>query len=120
MANPTSSTVGRGLAKVLGIKPDANRPREETIPGESIYSVSTADTYVEREPTAEEWVRHALPTGRGILHWLASLFPFAHWITRYNLQWLYGDLVAGENFLPPHSSIGPVKSAWQHAEAPRF
>lgn len=103
MANPTSSAIGRGLAKVLGIKPDANRPRgDETAAGESVYSVSTADTYVEREPTAGEWVRHALPTGPGMLKWLASLFPFAHWITRYNAQWLYGDLVAGESFSRLH------------------
>lgn len=101
MLTTTLSPIGHGLAKVLRIKPEANRPRvDETAPGESVYSVSTADTYVEREPTAEEWVRHVLPTGSGMLRWLASLFPFAHWITRYNAQWLYGDLVAGESFSP--------------------
>ncbi|ODQ65523.1 sulfate permease 1 [Nadsonia fulvescens var. elongata DSM 6958] len=30
-----------------------------------------------------------------LLHYLASLFPIATWIYRYNLKWLYGDLIAG-------------------------
>ena len=104
-----TSTVGHGLAKVLGIKTNANRPTvDSTAPGESIYSISTADTYVEREPTAGEWIRHMLPTGPGMLRYLYSLFPFAHWITRYNAQWLYGDLVAGESFSPSGPAINPA------------
>lgn len=92
-----ATKIGHGLAKVLGIKVHANRPKvDDTTQGESIYSVSTADTYVEQEPTAPEWLRQVTPTGPGLWHWFLHLFPFAHWITRYNLQWLYGDLVAGE------------------------
>lgn len=96
MATSTSAKIGYGLAKALGIKPHANRPKDdETTRGESAYSVSTADTYVEKEPTVVEWLQHILPTGPGMLRYLANLFPFTHWITRYNVQWLYGDLVAG-------------------------
>ena len=99
MATSTSAKVGRGLAKFLRIKPHANRPKDDDLTrGESAYSVSTADTYVEHAPTAAEWVQHVAPTGPGVRKWLFSLFPFAHWITRYNVQWLYGDLVAGESF----------------------
>lgn len=36
-----------------------------------------------------------VPTGGQLLTYARNLFPFTHWIMRYNLQWLYGDLVAG-------------------------
>jgi sodium-independent sulfate anion transporter 11 len=92
----SSQKVGRGLAKVLGIKlDDANAP-DKTTRGESVFSVSSADTYVEEEPTVGEWFREVAPTGPGMLRYLRNLFPFTHWITRYNLQWFYGDLVAGK------------------------
>ncbi|EIW60605.1 sulfate permease [Trametes versicolor FP-101664 SS1] len=32
---------------------------------------------------------------RGALRYVESLFPIVGWITRYNLGWLYGDVVAG-------------------------
>lgn len=91
--------VGHGLAKVLGIKLDYRDPtgeREKITRGESVYSVSSADGYFEREPTSLEWLLSIMPTGRTFINWGYHLFPFTHWITRYNLQWLYGDLVAGK------------------------
>ncbi|CAN6673855.1 sulfate permease 1 [Trichomonascus vanleenenianus] len=33
--------------------------------------------------------------GRRAKEYVISLFPIAQWIYRYNLQWLYGDLIAG-------------------------
>ena len=99
---PFLSNLGHGLAKVLGIKLNYRNPtgEEEKISrGESVFSASTADTYVEEEPTAWEWVNQIAPTGRTFLHWAYHLFPFTHWIGRYNVQWLYGDLVAGRNSL---------------------
>ncbi|KAL9625672.1 MAG: hypothetical protein Q9204_007776, partial [Flavoplaca sp. TL-2023a] len=93
----TATKVGHGLAKVLGIKLHYRNPQglDDVSRGESVYSVSSADTYVEQEPSTWEWIRSVTPTGRGLLHWAYHLFPFVHWIGRYNLQWLYGDLVAG-------------------------
>ncbi|EME44094.1 hypothetical protein DOTSEDRAFT_24190 [Dothistroma septosporum NZE10] len=93
----TSTKVGHGLAKALGIKLDY---RNETgasklSRGESVFSVDSSDSYVEEEPTAMDWIREVVPDGRGILRYFRNLFPFTHWIMRYNLQWLYGDLVAG-------------------------
>ena len=86
------------LANLIGIKPNYRDPAAEHVTrGESGYSVSSGDTYVEGEPTVGEWIRHITPTGAGIGRWAYSLFPFVHWITRYNLQWLYGDLVAGKS-----------------------
>ena len=87
MAPSAATKVGHGLAKVLGI----NLQYRDTT-GEGI---SSADTYVEEEPTALEWIKQVKPSGRTFVNWAYSLFPFTHWIGRYNLQWFIGDLVAG-------------------------
>jgi sodium-independent sulfate anion transporter 11 len=92
-----ATKVGHGLAKVLGIDLHyRNETGSDRISrGESVFSVDSADTYVEHEPTAWEWLRDTLPNGKELWAYFLSLFPFVHWITRYNLQWLTGDLVAG-------------------------
>ncbi|CAI6332486.1 unnamed protein product [Periconia digitata] len=93
----TSTKIGHGLAKVLGI--DLHYRHEtgsdRVTRGESVFSIDSANTYVEEEPTALEWLHEVLPTGQGILTYIIQLFPFLRWITRYNVQWLLGDLVAG-------------------------
>ncbi|KAL8670427.1 MAG: hypothetical protein Q9168_005039 [Polycauliona sp. 1 TL-2023] len=96
-SNGTATKVGHGLAKVLGIKLHYRNPQglDDVSRGESVYSVSSADTYVEQEPSTWDYVSSFIPNGPGILHWAYHLFPFVHWVGRYNLQWLYGDLVAG-------------------------
>ena len=93
-----ATKVGHGLAKALGIDLHyRNETGSDRITrGESVFSIDSADPYVEHEPTAWEWVSNTLPSGQQLLQYLSSLFPFVHWITRYNLQWLTGDLVAGE------------------------
>lgn len=94
----TSTKIGHGLAKVLGI--DLHYRNEtgsdRVTRGESVFTIDSADSYVEHEPTAREWLHEVIPTGRELGEYAASLFPFVHWITRYNVQWLIGDLVAGE------------------------
>ena len=98
MATPTSTKIGHGLAKVLGIKLDYRDPlgtNNGLSRGESVFSVSSADTYVEEEPDVFEWLRETMPTGEGFRKYCLNLFPFIHWIGRYNAQWLFGDLVAG-------------------------
>lgn len=92
--------VGHKLATVLGIDlnpygaHDANRD-EKVTRGESVFSLASADSFVEDEPSAWEWISSVTPSRRTAVHWLWQLFPFVHWISRYNLQWLAGDLVAG-------------------------
>lgn len=99
MATSTSTRVGHALAKVLGIKLHYRNPTAaNTTRGESVFSVSSADTFVEQEPSSAEWFRQIFPNFRQLGLWAYSLFPFVHWIDRYNVQWLYGDLVAGESF----------------------
>ena len=96
----STTKVGHGLAKVLRIKLQyRNELNEEIRRGESVFSVQTADTYVEEEPRSAEWVREVVPNGHDLLRYVRSLFPFLNWIGRYNLQWLTGDLVAGMEFV---------------------
>ncbi|KAK6948661.1 hypothetical protein Daesc_010431 [Daldinia eschscholtzii] len=90
----TTRKAGQTLAKVLGIKledPDLDGVTR----GESVFSTQTADSFVEQQPTSAEWLREIIPSGRDLLNYLKSLFPFLSWIGFYNLQWFIGDLVAG-------------------------
>lgn len=93
----TANKVGQGLAKVLGI--DLHYRNEtgsdRVTRGESVFTVDSADIYVEEEPTAREWLQEVVPSAREFGEYVYSLFPFVQWITRYNMQWLMGDLVAG-------------------------
>ena len=90
----TRTKIGQGLARVLGIKLDDMNANIVTR-GESVFSISSADTYVEVQPTVAEWVRERTPSRHQIVEYFLSLFPFLRWIHRYNFQWLVGDLVAG-------------------------
>ena len=92
-----SAKVGHGLAKVLGIKLDPYHQKqpENITRGESVFSVSSADTFVEEEPSVREWAADITPSLHDMAVYARNIFPFTHWIGRYNLQWLYGDLVAG-------------------------
>ncbi|EKD19329.1 uncharacterized protein L3040_009230 [Drepanopeziza brunnea f. sp. 'multigermtubi'] len=91
-----ATKVGHALAKGLGIKLNYRNELDEDIRrGESVFSTQTADTYVEEEPTSAEWLRETIPSGSDLKSYVWSLFPFLHWITRYNAQWLAGDMVAG-------------------------
>ncbi|KAL2373820.1 hypothetical protein RJ035_003251 [Blastomyces gilchristii] len=95
----TSIKVGNTLAKWVGIKKNYRDPidADPVTRGESTFSVGTSDTYayVEEEPSSADWLRELLPTGQQVVEYFINLFPFLRWITRYNLQWLIGDLVAG-------------------------
>lgn len=96
MSLHTATGIGHALAKLLGIKINYRNPTCESVTrGESTFSASTADIYVEQEPIAWDWLEDLFPSGRQLLQYVYNLFPFVHWIGRYNLQWLSGDLVAG-------------------------
>jgi len=98
----TSDKVGHALAKGLLIKTDYRKDATETLSrGESVFSTSNAETYVEKEPTAADYFREIAPTGQSVKNYFRDLFPFLNWITRYNVQWLTGDVIAGTS-LPSH------------------
>ncbi|EPS38873.1 hypothetical protein H072_7395 [Dactylellina haptotyla CBS 200.50] len=82
----------RVAAKGLGIKLDSDVNQDAVTRGESIQST---DTYIEEEPTVQEWVHDHIPTGKEWVEFFTSLFPFLQWIGKYNLLWLTGDLIAG-------------------------
>jgi len=98
MSAPISTKIGHSLAWVLRI--DLNpgqRAKESPIPrvveGQDGSGLGT--TYIEHEPTVMEWFQQFEPSVPGFVSYLLSLIPFVSWIGRYNLKWLYGDLVAG-------------------------
>lgn len=81
MGENTATKVGHGLAKALGIKLQYRNPTGDDLSrGESVYSASTADTYMEQEPSALDWLREVAPTSGTFLRWAYNLFPFVHWI----------------------------------------
>lgn len=89
------NAAGRTAAKVLGI--DLNYRDEHQEPLNSgAASVSSVETYVEREPTVAEYFSQFRPTGHGTKRYIRSLFPFWNWIFHYNATWLLGDVIAGE------------------------
>jgi solute carrier family 26 (sodium-independent sulfate anion transporter), member 11 len=93
----TSVKTGHFLARALGIKlNNGDEPPDDLTRGESVFSVQTADSFIESPPTSAEWVQDVLPSGHELLEYARSLFPFTYWIGRYNVQWLLGDVVAGE------------------------
>lgn len=87
---------GHFLAKILGIKLNNDVNAEDLTRGESVFSVQTADSFIEREPTSGEWIQDLIPGWHDFVTYTRSLFPFTYWIGRYNLQWFIGDLVAGK------------------------
>ena len=92
-----AAKAGHYLAKALGIKLHNYRENQDELTrGESVFSVQTADPFVELQPTSAEWLQEVLPGPHEILRYARSLFPFTYWIGRYNAQWLLGDLVAGK------------------------
>ncbi|KAI9745179.1 MAG: Sulfate permease 2 [Claussenomyces sp. TS43310] len=99
MAN-TATRTGHLLAKILGIKLQSrNSICEELSRGESVFSIQSTDAFIEQEPTSAEWVVGLIPDRHDVLAYTRSLFPFTHWIGRYNLQWFAGDMIAGHNLM---------------------
>ncbi|CAG5170167.1 uncharacterized protein ALTATR162_LOCUS7137 [Alternaria atra] len=85
------ASAGRTAAKVLGINLDYRKEPEVS----GAASISSVETYVEREPTAKEWLSQFKPSATATKRYLRSLFPFMDWILHYNLTWLFGDFIAG-------------------------
>lgn len=95
------SRTGHLLAHILRIDishPDineANDPGNKITNGESIFSKSDVDEYIEEEPHTIEYLRDLVPSGAEVGRYFYNLLPFLRWIFKYNLQWLIGDLIAG-------------------------
>ena len=96
------SRVGSLLAKALFIKTNyRDEPAALNSSGaDSVFSIATTANFVEGEPTCREWIRKTLPTRDTAVNYFKSLFPFTAYILHYNLQWLLGDIIAGERWFP--------------------
>jgi sodium-independent sulfate anion transporter 11 len=45
--------------------------------------------------TVKDWFKASETDVRpAVVNYIRSLFPFIEWLPRYNLTWLYGDLIA--------------------------
>jgi len=78
--------------KVLKIdRPGGKRPPLPTTDNAS----EAVGCYTEETPTVGEWLRSLVPTKRGLLRYIRSIFLFVQWLPRYNLRWLIGDSIAG-------------------------
>src|SRR5436305_5452978 len=84
-------------ARPMGEFYRASADPSRTKGGESIFSVTSADGYVEQEPTVADWFRDIAPGRTDIINYVTSLFPAAGWLPRYNLRWFVGDVIAGES-----------------------
>ncbi|GJC83453.1 sulfate permease 2 [Colletotrichum liriopes] len=90
------NTVGRTLAKGLGIDVDARYRNEPTEAVQSAAaSFRSVEQYEEEEPTVAEFLYAHRPTVHGAVAYIKSLFPFWSWIFHYNATWLLGDVIAG-------------------------
>jgi solute carrier family 26 (sodium-independent sulfate anion transporter), member 11 len=93
-----SASAGRNVAKVLGIKLQKPEPTQADLGnGDHVYPIQTLEQYLETSPTTTGFLKQYVPSGPAIARYLWSLFPFLHWIDKYNVQWLIGDLVAGKS-----------------------
>lgn len=92
----TRTKIGHGLAKFFNIKIQPNDPYMDDIRAPEDHPGSSADKYIEEPVHVSDVFQYLVPSGRGVFNYVSSLFPFLHWIGRYNLIWLAGDLVAGK------------------------
>ncbi|KAF2189312.1 sulfate permease-like protein [Zopfia rhizophila CBS 207.26] len=88
------NALGRFLAKVFFIDLDYRKEHNEPL-ASGADSISSVETYVEKEPTTAEWLSEFRPTRAGFQHYIRGLFPFWSWIFHYNATWLLGDIIAG-------------------------
>ncbi|EAA28274.3 hypothetical protein GE21DRAFT_6078 [Neurospora crassa] len=82
----STSTAGDRIKKFLGI------PADERLNDTACY---VDGSFVESEPTTQDFLNEIRPTVQGTLNYLRELFPFVNWIFHYNLTWLLGDFIAG-------------------------
>lgn len=80
---------GRGASPAGGERVVGGRP------GYGSVSPVPFGAYLERDPTAKEWVLRHWPTRHSVARYIRSLFPFVGWLPRYNTTWLLGDAIGG-------------------------
>ncbi|KAL9945734.1 hypothetical protein D7B24_007038 [Verticillium nonalfalfae] len=62
---------------------------------ETIAQRAMGRSYLEEDPTIQQWLATLIPTKQGAIGYALTLFPCVGWVPRYNLRWFLGDVVAG-------------------------
>lgn len=83
------ATVKDRLASAIGLAPQ-DRKHDDDVP-----SISNADLFVEHEPTVRDFFVELAPSAQAVARYVYNLFPFVHWIGKYNSTWFVGDFIAG-------------------------
>jgi sodium-independent sulfate anion transporter 11 len=83
---PSSNNVEK-VAKVFGYEP---KEKYDDVP-----PLTNADTYLEPEVSVNEFLAEIIPSLNDVGRYVYNLFPFVHWIGKYNWTWGLGDLIAG-------------------------
>ncbi|KYK54258.1 sulfate permease II [Drechmeria coniospora] len=84
------ATVKDRLSRAVGFDKSHDDDDDDDIP-----SISNTDLFIEHEPTVREFLAELTPSARDVGRYVYNLFPFIHWIGKYNLTWFVGDLIAG-------------------------
>lgn len=84
-------------SSVLGIDVNERYSRlPQDLDDRAKKALAPADIYLEDEPSVAEWFKELAPSKAGAIQYVHDLFPFATWISRYGLNWLLGDVIAGK------------------------
>lgn len=95
-ASNMPSQAGRSLARALGIKLRDSDPWKDNVTlGETVLS-RPGNSFFEEHPTVPGFFMGLRPSRQQASDYTLSLFPFLSWISKYNLKWFLGDLVAGK------------------------
>lgn len=94
MADQTVKFVGERILRIP-FRDNKEAYEDRVTRGESIASAHHSQPYIEKEPSVKDWVQEHWPSKSDVKAYGLSLFPFIDWLPRYNVQWLFGDLVAG-------------------------
>ena len=90
------SRLQAGLKKTFHIPYDENDALHKSFEHtHNDLAAAGVEGYCEEDATVPGWLRKIAPSRADVIEYPKSLFPFIYWIPNYNLQWLYGDLVAG-------------------------
>jgi solute carrier family 26 (sodium-independent sulfate anion transporter), member 11 len=59
------------------------------------FTTKHPDGFVDEEPTVLGYIKSIIPSKHDVVTYIVDTFPFVRWIFNYNLQWFFGDLIAG-------------------------
>ncbi|KAH6608546.1 glycosyltransferase family 22, partial [Trichoderma cornu-damae] len=58
-------------------------------------ALGPTEIYLEDEPTVPRWIWRYTPGPAEVIRYLVGVLPLPLWICRYNIRWLFEDIIAG-------------------------